>query len=172
MPLPLCVPSCQSVRTTWRRCVRQRWQRPQPAVPGSTSPCGWCVEACCSPAMLSCGPSSPRLSGTAPHQPGPPSLPPHPTSSPQLYWGGWYLERPMQFYGGWASLSLCVGCWCFMDPHLRPCHRRRAERTSNVALADHKRADAAPQSQQPVVQLPLGLLLRHWKGRNVADKKR
>lgn len=60
-------------------------------------------------------------------------------------WGGKFLERAMQLYGGWASLSLCVACSCFMDPHLRPSHRR-AERTSNVASAHRSHDELWPDS--------------------------
>lgn len=34
----------------------------------------------------------------------------------------------MQLCGGWASLSRCVACCCFTDPHPRPLHRRTKRR--------------------------------------------
>lgn len=50
-------------------------------------------------------------------------------------WGGWFLEKAIQFFGGWASLLLFVACLCFMDPHLRSSYQRRAKSTHNVHLS-------------------------------------
>lgn len=79
IPAPVCIsfnwsPTCSQLTaaSSFHLCVSS-----------SASPCGCCVEACCSPAMLSCGPSSPRLSDTAPLQPGPQSLVLHLTLSPR-----------------------------------------------------------------------------------------
>lgn len=110
----------------------------------STSPCGCFVEACCSPVMPSCGPPSPRLSDTAPPQPGPPSLPLHPTSSPRWalctptimlwYWpfigSQWIIQsqwKGKHFAAKGFSESCSVSCWAVQWVYLFLCPGRPGE---------------------------------------------